>query len=807
VKLVANNGVNKDSVSVTIYNAPVFFGGGNFNIVCYDSTICKNSQAYLYVGNYNSQMGYAAFSNSVQISPWVSQSSGNLLLSTSGLNFNDTLITVTAATGYSNCPGNAYSKTQHIKILQLPPSNLMSLVSDSICYNDSVRVILSPLTAKTSYTINWASVNVQTFTTSVNGGTYLYKRPMSISDNFYYTSIDSNGCKMTGSTPLLVKVDSIWTKLKTAYPYILTGDTITLYNESVATNFLWNYSLGSSLISNNDSVVKLTFSSPGYYYLSLHAKNDTGCRDSLTYYIGVCSPINSGSGQLTCFYDSTLINQNINSNTRGAWFIQTHNYHRFHTDIRGNYYLAENKYLYNYDPNYGVLHFKLAKYDQNGALKWVVTPNFGTFGIGPGADYVHTTIGSVSSDIKGNIYITGNFRGGKLKIGSVTLSFTTTSNSDFANAFIAKIDSNGICKWILGLNKYNGFGGTNLPASAGKVICEGNRIYFKADFTEKAVCTNTVVNLGSNYSFLMIVDSSGNYIDVKAIYSHDDGQGSISSIDASGSGSYFNYEDKLLKYKDKLIHYGFTAKPSVQVYNGPTLSSPVLSGYTNSCLLSYIIITDTLGNFMNAYTPAAFYDSLAPNSANYNRSVRYQPIVNIDKNGFLYFTWNPGVEFTVNYYEPSNNYNYTHGYFNKAHYMIRLNNNSQVKRTDPFSITVKYDLNGNVIWHQEVDYLYTRSMAINNDGNLYGLGNYYKLAAFGSASGNRQLLTTADSCRKMLLYSYDNTGNFNWSKTFTSVNDMCQYPGEIVTKDTCNTNLYLLRMETVEILIAFQPLR
>lgn len=784
IKLVAYNGANKDSVTLSIYNAGTFSGTSNFNITPYDTTICYGSQASLLIGNYSSQLSYSAFSNTVQISPWITQISGNLILNTTPLNFNDTMVTVMAVSGYSNCPGNSFSKTKKIKILPLPPSNLMTLTSDSICYNDSAGVILSPLTAKTSYTINWASVNVQTYSTSVNGVSYTYKRPMITSSNFYYISLDSNGCKMTGSAPLLVRVDSIWTKLKTSYPYLLSGDTITLYNQSVATNYLWTYSPGSTLISNNDSVVKLTFSSPGDYYLSLHAKNDTGCRDSLSYYIGVCSPVNSGSGQLTCFYDSTLIDQYINSNTRGAWFIQTHNYNRFHTDIRGNYYLAENKYLYGYDANYGALHFKLAKYDQSGVLKWVVTPGFGI----PGSNYVHTTIGSVSSDIKGNIYITGNFKGGKLTIGSANLTFT----SSLANAFIAKIDSNGNCKWILGLNKYTGSGGTALPASAGKVIAEGNRIYFKADFTEKAICTDTVVNIGSNYSCLMIVDSLGNYIGVKAIYDHDIGQGSISSIDGSGASpsQYFNYEDKLLKYRDKLIHYGFTTKPSVHVFNGPNLSSPVLSGYTNSCLLSYIIITDTLGNFMNAYVPAAFYDSLATNSVNYSRSVRYQPIVNIDKNGFLYFTWNPGVEFTVNYYEPSTNYNYTHGYYNKAHYMVRLNDNSQIKRTDPFSITVKYNLNGNVIWHKEADYIYTKSIVINNDGNLYGLGNYYRLAAFGSATGNRQLLTTTDTCRKMLMYSYDDMGNFKWSKPFTSVSDMCQYPGEIVIKDTCNTNLY-----------------
>jgi hypothetical protein len=81
-------------------------------------------------------------------------------------------------------------------------------------------------------------------------------------------------------------------------------------------------------------------------------------------------------------------------------------------------------------------------------------------------------------------------------------------------------------------------------------------------------------------------------------------------------------------------------------------------------------------------------------------------------------------------------------------------------------------------------------MEVNNDNNVYGLGHYNRLAAFESANGNNQLVTTADSSHHMLLYSYDQAGNFLWAKTFNSVANGQQYPGEIFKKDSCNTNLY-----------------
>ena len=796
VKLVTSNGAFKDSISTTIYNAGVFTGNSNYTISPYDTTICLGSQANLLIGNYNTQLSYATFSNTLQISPWATPVSGNLVLNTNPLNFSDTLLTVNAVSGYSNCPGNSFSKTKKIKVLPLPPSNLMSLVSDSICYNDTVGIILAPCTSKTTYNILMQNnVFINTFTAST-GSTYNYTyNNVTTSRDFYYKSTDSNGCILISSPLHHLTVDSLWIKLKTIVPATIVGDTISILNQSVAHDYNWNYSPGTTVVSNNDTVVKLKFASIGNYNMNLLATNLTGCRDSVDYHIGVYNPLNQGSGSSICFSDTTFHPQHKVKPPSLGWYYDLVRYHRFHVDIRENYYVAREYGLNNTaipsSDDWSAIHFKLSKYDRNGNLKWTVMPDFSNQTIGPigSVSYIHTTIGSVSSDANGNVFISGNFRGGVLKIGTISKAFNANANGN-ANAFIAKLDSMGNCKWILAMSKTNN-GANYLPATVGKLIADNpNNIYFQADNVGFAAFTNTVVNTGAYYSCLYVIDGNGNLKRMMRIYETNPGQAGICSINgASGNyNHYFFYDYKMIKYKNKLIYYTYTNESTVQLYSGASINAPALPGFNSSALMAFVVVTDTIGNVLNYFKPAVLYDSIQnnPNFYNYSFSREYLPKVNIDKYGNLYFQWSIGTfNAAYEYFDI-----FKGGEYNKNKYTILLNNNSQVKRTDPVSILVKYDLNGNLIWHKEANYLATSAMEVNNDNNMYGIGHYNRLTAFESADGNNQLVTTTDSCHHMLLYSYDPAGNFLWAKTFNSVTNGQQYPGEIFKKDSCNTNLY-----------------
>lgn len=791
VKLVTSNGAFRDSVSATIYNAGVFTGNSNYTISPYDTTICYGTQANLLIGNYNTQLTYATFSNTLQISPWVNQVSGNLVLNTNPLTFNDSLLTVNAVSTYSNCPGNAFSKTKKIRVLPLPPSNLMSLVSDSICYNDTVGIMMAPCMAKTTYNILMQNnVFINTFTAST-GSTYnFFYDNVTTSRNFYYKSTDSNGCVLTASPMHHLKVDTLWIKLKSVVPATMPGDTLTILNQSVAHDYIWNFSPGTTVLSNNDTLMKLKFATVGNYNLNLLATNLTGCRDSVDYRIGVYNPLNQGSGDAVCFSDTTFHSQHKVKPPILGWYYELVRYHRYHVDIRENYYVAREYGMNSSEipasDLWSAIHFKISKYDRNGNLKWTVMPDFSNQAIGPigSVSYVHTTIGSISSDVTGNVFITGNFRGGVLKIGTVSKAFNANANGN-ANAFIAKLDSMGNCQWILPMSKTSN-GANYLPATVGKLIADNpNNIYFQADNIATAVFTNTVISTGAYYSCLYVIDGNGNFKRMMRIYETDAGQAGLCSISTS---NFFFYDYKLIKYKNKLIYYTYTNESNVQLFSGASLTTPTLPGFNSSALMAFVVVTDTIGNVLNYFKPAVLYDSIQnnPDSYTYSFTQEYLPKMNIDKSGNLYFQWSVGPFNAGNEYTDI----FKRGEYNKNKYTILLNDNSQVKRTDPVSILVKYDLNGNLIWHKEANYLTTSAMEVNNDNNIYGLGHFNRLAAFESADGNNQMITTTDSSHHMLLYSYDPAGNFLWAKTFNSVTNGQQYPGEIFKKDSCNTNLY-----------------
>lgn len=248
------------------------------------------------------------------------------------------------------------------------------------------------------------------------------------------------------------------------------------------------------------------------------------------------------------------------------------------------------------------------------------------------------------------------------------------------------------------------------------------------------------------------------------------------------TSQYYSFGKKMLRYKDKLIYYSASLAPYILLQGPVFLNSTAVPSYTRKAM-SYIIVTDTLGNLINYFKPAELYDTLSQKYIGNQINVRpdYLPNLTIDKSGDLYFEW------SIN--DNDNGFYKTNGY-NRFNLNVRLNDNTMVKKSDPFSLIVKYDLNGNVIWHKEINYLKTTSIVANNDGNIYGLGRYYKLSEFESTDGNNQLITTNDSCHRAIFYSYDNSGNFLWGKPFVSNMNGYQYPYDLSLRDSCNTNVY-----------------
>ncbi|MFL5754612.1 MAG: T9SS type A sorting domain-containing protein, partial [Bacteroidia bacterium] len=766
IKLVTSDGIFKDSVSTTVYSAAPYTGSTPLNYTVPDSTRCQLTLATFNLLNSNNQFVYYLSSGGSAISTNYQGNGSGIPIYSFPLSAADTIITLVASTAYAGCPGNTFTSAKNFTIFPLPPNYLLSAVDDSICKYDTAKVIIGPLTAGTSYMLYLGSFLSQT--TAGLTGQYnvldLGTAYMSLSP--YYVSTDANGCSSTPSVPVHIKVDSTWAKLYTTFPANLIGDTLQVINQSVATQYIWSFSSGTQVISNNNQQLELKYNVAGEYHINLYTTNNTGCKDTLDYKISVFEPLSQGGGSL-CLIDSTLMLQDsvyINN------WMDVILHFKLHADVYGNTYIARNNYYSSTpDPYYGKLGFKIAKYDVGGTFKWAIGPNFNGLTIGPGWNYMHSSINSISSDPYGNIYFGGNFGGNLLQIGAKSVSFTGTGS----NSYIAKLDSNGICQWIIGINS-NPPGSGPPPSSVGDIIYDNQVLYTKIITAESIIFSDTILNTGySSGHFLLKFDADGNYRLLQRIC-NDFQWAEFNYIDLSGPSAIqcYSYGQKIIKYRDKLIHICMTQTPSISL--SPTLGV----GNDSSNIYTYAIVTDTLGNVLSCFRPMRIY-GIPPFQMAYKNNWEFVPHFSIDKAGYLYFTWNK-IENESAYYSASG--------YNNYGYRFRLSDNTVINARDAMSVLVKYDLSGNVIWYNTHDYFTTSSLVANNDGNIYGIGTAYNLAGLSSIDNHGQLITFPDSCRHALLYSYDNAGNLLWVKPFNS--PYFEYPKELSLGDSCNSTLY-----------------
>jgi hypothetical protein len=780
VKLVVDNGVGKDSVSLTMYNAPVYAGSSAVNLYCADSTICVGSSTSLTINPAYTGLTYYITSGSNSISTTYPGNGFNINMGTTALTFNDTILTVVEQTVYPNCPGNKFTKNQNIKVLPLPPNNLLSLPRDSICKNDSGKVALGPMTTGTSYTVCLSAFFTQ-ISSGLTGQTKVLTFGPQANTTFpYYNSTDSNGCVSLASPKLKLKVDSTWAKLYASVPACVVGDTIVLINQSVSTHYTWYYDAGTQVISNNDTTVKLKYGAVGSYSLNLYSTNNTGCKDSVLYKIGVYNSLNQGGGTL-CFNDSTVLVQDLKQFT---WSNNFHSHMKMHVDRGENYYVTQN--VFYGDPAdgaiYGLIGYKIAKYSPGGVLQWTAGPDFTNLGIGVNFDYVHSTINSITTDADGNVYFAGNFRGSRIQDNWLYFDNYGTS-SGVCHAYVTKLDSNGKLRWIVRLNSEHYSGGH--PVGVGNIITDKNIMYLNITNTSTITCTDTVSNGVSPTSGswttgqheLLVIDTAGKFISRKSIC-YDPNWLGYTFIDRYSGITYgqtFAFDHKITKYKDKLIHVSISASPTVCLNTGQNIAS-------TSNLYAYVVVTDTLGNVLNYFKPIAFF-----NASYFELLPEFVPQFTVDKDGFLYFTWN--YEQNYNMVQLANNW-YSLNPYNKYNYSALLSNGTTLNFTDQTGLLMKYDLTGNLIWYKKQNYFNTTSLVANNDGNIYGLGQFYNLAGFESSDGNNQLVTGTPQLKKSLLYCYDNSGNFLWGKPFNS--NAAEYSKDIAIKDSCNDDIYFM---------------
>src|SRR6185437_4430452 len=290
------------------------------------------------------------------------------------------------------------------------------------------------------------------------------------------------------------------------------------------------------------------------------------------------------------------------------------NYMRLYVDSRENYYVTRNQqnmFSIDYYANYGAIGFKIIKYDAAGNKKWEVQPSLtnsqiGSYSSGPDA-YVNSTINTITSDADGNVYFGGNFSGSHLIIGNKDCHFNSlTSYNGFPGAYLAKVDSNGVCQWIMGfLNNPNNPQGNLTSITIN--YQNSQAIYIGTQYTTKIIdgygSTIGQGSLPTSYE-LVRVNAAGQVLSRANIFT-DGNWYSYACFDpfCSEGADHLYLDEKLLRYKDKLIHVSITNNSYIYLAGN---QQTVYNDSSN--LYAYVIVTDTVGNLINMFKPIRFYN-------------------------------------------------------------------------------------------------------------------------------------------------------------------------------------------------------
>jgi hypothetical protein len=184
----------------------------------------------------------------------------------------------------------------------------------------------------------------------------------------------------------------------------------------------------------------------------------------------------------------------------------------------------------------------IAKYDPDGKVLWAKIAG------GLGEDLAK----SIAADATGNLYITGWFRKGDLRFGSLSL---TNMNDEFWDIFLAKYDSDGNIIWV---KRAGGIGpdwGNSVSVdNIGNIYLEGNSNSSNLKFGTCDIFNSDKYNSG----FLAKYDQDGNALWAKSIFGESGNVISSSlAIDDYGN-AYFAGE----LYSDT-ISFGSFKMPSV----------------------------------------------------------------------------------------------------------------------------------------------------------------------------------------------------------------------------------------------------
>lgn len=389
---------------------------------------------------------------------------------------------------------------------------------------------------------------------------------------------------------------------------------------------------------------------------------------------------------------------------------------------------------------------------------------------------------AVTTDISGNIYTVGTFRG-RTDFDPGPDS-TILDSGGFYHIFVQKLDTDGNFLWAVSMGGSGsaGYGQTYNEANAVAVDANGN-VYVTGHFMKTADFDPGpgVANLTATYPnnqnsldiFVLKLDTNGKYVWAKAI-----------------SGSFFEIGLGISVDTEKNVYVSGRYRSLMDFDPGPETVSLFSSGYDDAFVLKldedgnyqwvtslggagydfgWGVANDQLGNVYTTgiYTFDIDFDP-GPDSLLLGNQ-RGLFIQKLDTNGNL--VWAKSIEKPYSSVEhaltidESNNVYVTGLFGGTVDFDPGPDSTILTAGTFQDIFILKLDADGNLLWAKAIDgnssYLRSYSIAIDEQNNVYTAGTFSETIDFDPGIGTF-LLTSIDE-KNTFIQKLDTDGNFVWA--------------------------------------------
>ena len=369
----------------------------------------------------------------------------------------------------------------------------------------------------------------------------------------------------------------------------------------------------------------------------------------------------------------------------------------------------------------------IVKYDTNGNVLWAKSAG------GNYSDYGN----SCSTDLSGNIIVTGSFNSSTITFGTTTLALASTGGGA-SDMFVVKYDTNGNVLWAKSAGGNSSDYGNSCSTDAnGNIIVTGNFQSSSISF-ESTILTNTNVSGNSSDMFIVKYDANGNVLWAKSAGGTTDDIIRSCSNDAMGnilttgrfSSASIVFDTTTLTNASNL---GNTSDIFIVKYdtNGSVLwaksAGSTSPDYCTSC------VTDTKGNII---ATGYFQGSTITFGTTSLASIGYYNIfiVKYDQNGNALWAKSAGgyeADESNSCSTDANDNIIITGHFRSPSITFgasTLINNSYTGYITSDVFIAKYDKNGNVLWAKSAGGKESdlgSSCSADGEGNIIVIGNFY----------------------------------------------------------------------------------